>query len=338
MNVEQIRPYLLYEFKSDSELVKAINELSLKFTTKRESIQDYLCDEKLASAYVCFFLLTNIPKLQAAADKCMIEFDDYKNWQIIDIGCGPGTFSLALLENNLDLDLVLYDKSEIMLRQSRKIFEGLYPKLQPTFTAIEKEIPKKEKPRLGIFGHSANEIPVSEIVHLFDILDLDEILFIEPGTKDFFQKMLKIRTHLLDSYEQYYPCLGRSNCSMVDDWCHQYLHVSHATDVERISQLAGKDRRKLPIIIHWYGRDKKQKNPGQRIVRVFPKTKHSLEWQCCDSNQELMRFEIPTRNIKKQELKQWDKISAGDLVELEIKKELNADKKRASFIWKNDPK
>ena len=65
MNLSEIMPHLLYQFKSESDLVKAIEEISLKFTKERSNIGDYLKDPRLVSAYTVFYLLTNIPKLEA---------------------------------------------------------------------------------------------------------------------------------------------------------------------------------------------------------------------------------------------------------------------------------
>jgi hypothetical protein len=99
MNLSSILPYLLHEFKSDSDLIKAIDEISTKFTIERHKIGDYLKNPRLVSAYTAFYLLTNIPKLEAVLKWMPQDWvAELKKSDFIDLGAGPGTFSLAWKE------------------------------------------------------------------------------------------------------------------------------------------------------------------------------------------------------------------------------------------------
>ena len=77
ISLVEIKNSLIYDFKSESELVKEIEKLSLNFTSKRERLNDYLTDRKMVSAYSCFYLLTNMPKLKACFEKLAFDFDKY---------------------------------------------------------------------------------------------------------------------------------------------------------------------------------------------------------------------------------------------------------------------
>jgi len=97
LSVEDIRPHLLNSKLKESELIKLIDDMSMKFTVKRDKIQDYIINENAVSAYSAFYLPTNIPKLHFLLSKLKNEtLDDIIKRPFIDFGCGPGTFSLAM--------------------------------------------------------------------------------------------------------------------------------------------------------------------------------------------------------------------------------------------------
>ena len=185
MDLNNLLPLLIYKFKSESDLVKAIEELSLKFTQKREQISDYLKDERLTSAYTAFYLTTNMPKLEAVF-KWMPEtwLAQIKNSTFIDVGAGPGTFSLAFREwAEVPVKVMQIETSPVMRDQAKRIWEGLYPD--------EKLLLKAEGETFLFFGHSANEMGVEAALRYVKEYNPDHILFIEPGTKEFFPQMLK---------------------------------------------------------------------------------------------------------------------------------------------------
>ena len=195
MQLEQVKPYLNYEFSSEQELVKSIEEMSFNFTRNREKINDYLKDPRLCAAYVCFYLLTNMPKLKAALNLIRFNEDELSDFDIYDFGAGPGTFSLALLEINKNLEIKAIEKSPVMIKQGESLVRGLFP--GSSFEYIN-TIPKiKTKSRLGIFGHSANEMGESITLDYISRYDLDAILFLEPGTKQSFSILVIIPPFLV---------------------------------------------------------------------------------------------------------------------------------------------
>ncbi len=321
MDLKTIQKYLIYQFSSEAELVNAIQEISQKFTTQREDIRDYINDKKLVAAYTCFYLATNLPKLAATLEKVEIDLGDFSACEFIDIGCGPGTFSLALLEQNDALKISAIEISDQMREQASILLDGIFPHAKVSFYSSAKKLPKKETKRFGIFGHSANEMQLTQIKEIIETLSLDYILFIEPGTKEFFHKSLEIRDVLKDKYITHYPCRGGNlACPLKDsnDWCHQYLHVAHAPSVERLTQLAKKDRRALPIIINFYTQEKLNSiQNSARVIRSFPPTKFSLEWQLCEfsnNSHQIVNLQVLSRHLKKARFKELAKIVAGDKI------------------------
>lgn len=334
MQLHSLMPYLLYQFKNEHELIKAIEELSLKFTQKRERLSDYLKDERLTSAYTAFYLTTNMPKLEAVFQWMPGEWlEKLKNCTLIDLGAGPGTFSLAFREwLGHSTEVIQIETSTLMREQAKKIWEGLYPN-EPLVQAINSRItPHKEK--FLLLGHSANEMGAELVSRYINEIEPDHILFIEPGTKTFFPEMLKIRSLLLSqNYNVLYPCPNASDCPLKgsdEDWCHQFIQVKQDPELERLSQMAKKDRSLLPLIVHAYSKKIKSKNAEVRLIRVLPETKFSFEWQTCELNK-AEHYQIMKRGLDKPSLNALEKTLAGAPVFVEVVEKMMENRKRVKI-------
>lgn len=329
MNLADLTPHLLYDFSSEADLIRAIEEVSRKFTVEREKISDYLRDPRLVSAYCAFYLTTNYPKFEGVLPwmpQAWIEA--LSECDLIDLGAGPGTFSLAWRKWRGEAGGHVYqvEASELMRAQARKVWDGFYPSNELIQSAGR--LPESERPRLLLFGHSANEMGHEGAIRYIKEFNPQHILFIEPGTSAFFPEMLKIRDYLLGShYQVVFPCPGSTQCPMEGsgDWCHQYIQVRHSPDVERLTQLVEKDRRRLPLIVHVYSRVEYQR-AEERLIRVFPETKFSFEWQVCH-NDVLEHYQVMKRGFSKQQEKQLARWEAGQALETELDKEFDQIKR-----------
>lgn len=316
-------PHLIYQFKSESELVKAIEEISLKFTKERDKIGDYLKDPRLVSAYTAFYLLTNIPKLEAVL-KWMPEewISIVKKCDFVDLGAGPGTFSLAWKDLGATGDFYQIELSALMKEQGKKIWEGFYRENLKQGSRWEWN---SQNEKFVLFGHSANEMGAKIAIDYIEKINPDHILFVEPGTKDFFPKMLEIRDYLLkNNWNVLYPCPKALECPMkgsAEDWCHQFIHVKQDAEIERISQMARKDRKLLPLTVHAYSKTFAYQNPSERLVRVLPETKFSFEWEVCHNNN-LEHDQVMKRDLTKQEVRDLGEVLAGVSIETEVVKKL----------------
>lgn len=327
MELKDCLPFLLHEFKSESDLIRAVEEISQKFTVKREDIGDYLKDPRLVSAYTAFYLTTNFPKLREVFHWLPKEWlEELKSKTFIDLGAGPGTFSLAFREwAEAPVKVIQAETSTVMREQARKLWEGLHPG-EPLEQWSK---PRSEKGSFLLFGHSANEMGAREAIKYIQEIDPDHILFIEPGTKSFMREILEIRRTLLQKgFNVLFPCPGTGECPMqgrVDDWCHQFIHVRHAQDVERLTQLAKKDRRLLPLTVHAYSKTFAHRD-SERIVRVHPETKFSYEWDVCTGDS-VVRSQVMKRGLSKKKLKELDEVLAGAALESETDKVLESGRR-----------
>jgi hypothetical protein len=213
-----------------------------------------------------------------------------------------------------------------MKEQGKKLWEGFH---RSSLSQSSRWEWNTDKEKFLLFGHSANEMGPSVAIDYIEKINPEHILFIEPGTKDFFPKMLEIREHLLKSgYKVLYPCPNETQCPMRNssDWCHQFIQVKQESEIERISQMARKDRKLLPLTVHAYSKTFVAQNPPERIVRVMPESKFSFEWEMCHHNH-LEHYQVMKRDLSKQESKALAQILAGTAVESEWVKELERAKR-----------
>jgi hypothetical protein len=343
MNLNELKPHLLYQFNSEAELVTAIEKLSKNFTVSRERIRDYGLDNRLVSAYVSFYLTTNFPKWNQVLEKMKITTDYLAEFEIVDIGAGPGTFILAALENNPDQDIIGIETSQLMRRQGDVLLKAFHPERNIPFYPTGLKVPKAGKKRLGVFGHSANEMDTKYILDLIVKLELSEVIFIEPGTKEFFAKALDIRSALVEKgFGIEYPCASSAACPMqgIDNWCHQFIYLRQEDDVQRLTQLVRKDRRLLPQTLMHFKSTKVEPKDLKRVVRVYKPSKFSLDFEICSvksSGEELGEnylhdLQQLTRGMKKKQTKELNKIYSGDQIRYKIVKELENGIVRGDII------
>ncbi len=329
ISFEALRPYLAHEFKNESQMLKAIERVGKLFNHYRENLSDYREDPELVSAYCAYYLTTNYPKL-FEVEKLLggkLRFEDFN--RIIDIGTGPGTFLLALdkiCDESSRLEGV--DISQTMLDQAARILEGLAPGRE--FKLGKHVSPRQEGDEtLLIFTHSLNEMPLESAANYIEKVRPKAILLIEPGTKEVFSRVLELRKFCIDSgMNVQYPCFSNGPCplNLEEDWCHQFIQVKQADDVESMTQKLHRNRRLLPLTVQLYTRSEATLDSSKaRLVRVKRPTKHSLEWQLCEANEssnQVFDVEVPKRGLSKRQIKEAQEIMAGEEVEYEVSKAL----------------
>lgn len=324
LSLQELKPHLLISTITESETVKLINEMSVKFTKKREQITDYVFEHRHVSAYASFYLPTNIPKLHFLLSKLPpAVLEDFKNRPFIDMGTGPGTFSLAwkkLMKTPGHVEMIGVDSSQIMLDQAKKIMNGFFPK--DKFEVFRKFDEKKSNSIL-FFGHSINEMGREKAQDHIMTIDPEYVLWIEPGTSELFSELKVLRDVMLDHYDVLYPC--PSNAACPNDWCHQVLRTSHAQDVERLSQLVSLDRKILPMTAHVYRRKSKipTSETSATVIRYIQETKFSFEYEVCfaeNGENKNVVIEIQKKHLSKDEEKHFKHSNVGDRMNFSVEK------------------
>lgn len=326
---ESIRPHLIYQFKDEAELINAIKKISENFTLHRDKIQDYLNDPKLVAAYTVFFLSTNFPKLEAVLKwlpKDLVA--SFASYELIDVGAGPGTFSLAWKSFFPESAIQQIEASSLMREQAQKIMQGFYPqdKMQQHAHVVQ----SSERKKLLLFGHSLNEMGLVPGLEYVKRANPEVVMMIEPGTKAFFQEALKFRAEMMRlGFEIAYPCQGQGTCPLEkseEDWCHQFIDVLHDPSIERICQMVHRDRRHMPVTVHVYTKAPQNKEDvlRARLIRIFPKTKFSYEWEACHEvggKNLTVRLQLQNKHVEKADVKKIDAMKSGDEVIFTLEKE-----------------
>jgi ribosomal protein RSM22 (predicted rRNA methylase) len=280
-------------------------------------------------------LPTNIPKLHFLLSKLPESIlEDFKNRPFIDMGIGPGTFSLAwkkLMKTSSHVEMIGVDSSKLMLDQALKIMNGFYP--EDKFQAVTKFAEKKSHSIL-FFGHSINEMGRERTLDHIVTIDPEYVIWIEPGTSEVFKELIALREVMLNHYDVLYPC--PSNASCPNDWCHQVLRTTHAPDLERLSQLVSLDRKILPMIAHVYRR--KSKTPialtSATVIRYIQETKFSFEYEVCytaSGENKNSVIEIQKKHLSKDEIKDFKHSNVGERLDFSVEK-IVGDKLRVKLI------
>lgn len=332
---------------SENELISSLKTLSKNFTQKRDLIGEKTYSEMAVSAYTLFYLPTNFPKLKFVLD--CLPGDILKLIQeslFIDVGAGPGTYSLALLDyfkGDLNEEIILVDSSDLMQKQAKKCLDYYYPTHQKIF--YKKEIPTltKEKTKTLFFGNSLNEMGLKKGLELVRKVDPDIFFMIEPGTKEVFSWVLELRREMgRKGYIPIYPCADLNHScplekKLEEDWCHQVLHTQHHSEIERISQKVALDRRRLPFISHVYRKKTELLEPSNksyRLIRALKETKFSYIWEVCfyDETLKTKRIEVLKKDLSKADKKSMKNIDIGIGLRFSQVKEIDTENWRVKLL------
>ena len=244
-------------------LAQAVVNLSRLFTTARATLPPrYLNDSAHASAYLSYFLPVNLSKVQVLLDELPNDNHEISDrpMAVLDLGCGPGTGALALLDwlwhrspKQAESLLVLAaDASRAPLRDTEKLW-GAYCREMGIASAglrcVEGDLERPLKGELGkqivrggpydliIMANCLNELfpasidPLVEraavVAQLLPFLAKNgTMMIIEPALRQTARALHQMRNHLLRQglCTVYSPCLHEGACPALDhpdDWCHE---------------------------------------------------------------------------------------------------------------------
>jgi hypothetical protein len=100
--------------------------------------------------------------------------------------------------------------------------------------------------------------------------------------------------------------------------------------------MAKKDRRHLPIIVHAFSRSVLLPMIQARVVRVFPSTKFSHEWEVC-VGENIFSYQVMHRGLSKKQLEKLDAVLAGSAITALVEKEMDSTKRVRITSINNHP-
>jgi ribosomal protein RSM22 (predicted rRNA methylase) len=263
------------------KLAEQVRTISNAYLNHERSIEgDLLKDRSLRRAYISYYLPVNLVKLHPILDE-LFSHPDIQGFaqtavSILDLGCGPGTFLLGVLEyfaahqkifprEMCEINLWGIDQVAENTAAAGEIIRDYlaaqtFPaavtwKLNFRAGSITAEsfphplLPKDREYDLIIAGNVFTEIDRESFPALAPMLEKllsphGTLILIDPGTRASSRRLIQLRDGLLShtSLNLYAPCLERGLCPSLDnprDWCHQKLDWSPPQIVQAIDRHSG---------------------------------------------------------------------------------------------------
>jgi len=270
---------------SREHLSQGVLELSRLFTRGRSALsRSYLESPALAAAYLHYFLPVNLSKIQALLDEMRVEQAD-KTFTVLDLGSGPGTGALAVLDwwhrrgSVSALSVVAVDRSMTALQQAESLWSkycrtadlkgtSLYTyKADIERTGWLQAVQPRAPFDLIILANCLNEIyadrtdPIEMRTHVVTkalslLAPHGTMMIVEPALRETSRELHQVRDRLLQEKRctVYSPCLHEQNCPALakpDDWCHEEWAWGPPVSIQEIDEEVGfiKDALKFSYLL-----------------------------------------------------------------------------------------
>jgi len=245
---------------SSDSFVGSIADLSRLFTTERGGIgARYFDNPALRAGYAAYFLPVNFAKVQTLLDELPRDWALRDNLSVLDVGAGPGTGSLAVVDwlygrgrMNFPLQVTAIDHSKAALMEASRLWNAyqrepladkvsLLTSVEQVENIIQREPVKAVLSRapfdliivancLNELFHelsNADELRAEVLKRLLSLLKRDgTLMVVEPALRSTARALHRTRDRLLSHgvCTVYSPCLHELNCpalAKADDWCHE---------------------------------------------------------------------------------------------------------------------
>jgi ribosomal protein RSM22 (predicted rRNA methylase) len=253
-------------------LAEKVSRLSLLLTRDRDDLPAaYLKDAGLREAYLAYFLPPNMAKIKAPMAELALHPGkalDKERLRILDLGCGPGTASLGVLdffaarELRPRLEITAVDHVAENLKTAEELFSSLRVSrgLKAAMKTIRSDVADLSRLETGpfdliILSNVLNELFAREgrkiekrLALLEDIMtrhlaDDGSLIVIEPALRETSRELLEVRDRLLDEgFYVYAPCLFAGKCPALAnprDWCHEDIPWDPPAVIRELDRLTG---------------------------------------------------------------------------------------------------
>jgi ribosomal protein RSM22 (predicted rRNA methylase) len=267
------------------KLAEGVSELSCLFTKNRSRLsRSYLEDKTLRAAYLQYFLPVNLAKVQVLLNE-MPTLESVKCFSVLDLGSGPGTAALAILDwwqqcgLNHALSVTAVEGSTAALKQAGQLWDRYCRatgvgevSLEAYAEDLERgawvdQVRQKGPFHLIIIANCLNEIHaeaqdsierraalVGEALSL--LASNGTMMIIEPALRETSRALHQVRDRLLQEKQCsiYSPCLHEHSCPALakpDDWCHEERAWEPPGIIQEIDEQVGfiKDALKFSYLL-----------------------------------------------------------------------------------------
>lgn len=191
------------------ELIKARAALTERYRTHQDKRMRNLAEKES-------YLLTRFPATFAVAEQVFSKIP-FPYDSLLDVGSGPGTASLAALEQNTLKSITCIEQDKTLLDWAKALMPQAECKLAD-FT-VNHFTPHD----VVVFSYSIGEIKDPyPIIEKGYIAATKALIIIEPGTPYAYQNLMAIRSFLIQKGANIVaPCPHLKPCPLLGkDWCH----------------------------------------------------------------------------------------------------------------------
>lgn len=268
-----------------SRLAQLVSDLSRLFTKERTELsRSYLEDPTALMAYLSYFVPVNLSKIQALLDEMPTD-QQQERFSVLDLGSGPGTGSLAVLDwwNSQKhagaLRVVTVDSSPAALGQANQLWIRYCQMVGITTASFERYEEDLERaawltqvrPRapfdIIILANSLNELyvgakdPIAARTNfvaaaLSLLAPTGTMMILEPALRETSRALHQVRDRLLQEKRctVFSPCLHENSCpALVNpyDWCHEERTWEPPASIQEIDKDVGfiKDALKFSYLL-----------------------------------------------------------------------------------------
>ena len=302
-----------------SRLAQLVSDLSRLFTKERTELsRSYLEDPTALMAYLSYFVPVNLSKIQALLDEMPTD-QQQERFSVLDLGSGPGTGSLAVLDwwNSQKhagaLSVVTVDSSPAALGQANQLWIRYCQMVGITTASFERYEGDLERaawltqvrPRapfdIIILANSLNELyvgakdPIAARTNFVaEALSLlapsGTMMILEPALRETSRALHHVRDRLLQEKQctVFSPCLHEDSCpALVNpyDWCHEERTWEPPPSIQEIDKEVGfiKDALKFSyLLLRKDGKTVVERSPDvYRVVSELRELKgEKRAWLC----------------------------------------------------------
>lgn len=351
---------------SPTEIAQGVAKLSRIFTKARGRLRrTYLDDRLLGVAYLQYFLPVNLAKIQVLLNE-MPTLEPVKCFSVLDLGSGPGTGALAILDwwhqRGLPhaLSVTAVDGSTAALKQARQLWDRYCRatdvgevSLQACVEDLERrawvdQARQKGPFNLIIIANCLNEIyanvqdsierRVGLVGEALSILAPNgTVMIIEPALRETSRALHQVRDRLLQERwcSIYSPCLHGQGCPALakpDDWCHEERAWEPPGSIQEIDEQVGfiKDALKFSyLLLRKDGKTIVERRPDlYRVVSELRTMKgEKRAWLCNEQGRQEVGRQDRIASPNNEPFDQWHR---GAIVQIErIGRKEKAGKKSA---------
>lgn len=338
---------------SGPRLVQAVGGLSRLFTKEREAIsQAYLEDPVFVAAYLSYFLPVNLSKIQVLLDEMFVP-EGGQRLSVLDLGSGPGTGALAVLDwwhrrrSVGALSVVTLDNVPAALRQASLLWNGYCHVAGITTASLQtcqgdlqrraslEQIRERPPFDLIIFANCLNELYVgskdsigaraglvAEVLAL--LAPHGTLMIVEPALRDTSRALQQVRDRLLQEERctVYSPCLHENSCPALinpDDWCHEERRWEAPPVIRKIDEEVGfiKDALKFSyLLLRKDGKTIVERRPDvYRVVSELRVMKgEKRAWLCNEQGRQEVGRQDRLASLQNEAFDQWHR---GAIVQIE---------------------